>query len=159
MPRLSLFGTVLAGMTAVSGAALACEIHAPAVKSATPAAVIRHLPTIGSGAFAPFVPPVLADLFEGGSLDGLRVAWDSESGSWGVMPADPVQAAVFGTRLPSDHSLMVTRADGTGLLLTGPEGTEYLLAQRGPGGRWLTRCLPHGLLSAPASVAETFPEK
>ncbi len=82
----------------------------------------------------------------------MRIEWDRETGTWG-MPAgglSPLGAGIFGARLPSDRAVQITRADGSVMLMLGPEGMEFLSARLGRDGRFHMSCGPD---PAPATEA------
>ena len=101
---------------------------------------------------------VLPSRFDDWSWSALRVEWDPEAAAWGLASApDVATAGVFGARLPSDRPVQITRADGTVMLLTGPEGMEFLSVHRGPDGRFHPRCgQNHDATAAPDAA---WPEK
>lgn len=92
-----------------------------------------------------------------GSGDMMRIEWDSESHSWGPAStawSSPLGAGIFGARLPSDRPVQVTRADGSVMLMLGPESMEFAFAQLGPDGRFHWSCGPESHVDPAATPLE-----
>jgi hypothetical protein len=93
------------------------------------------------------------------ATDMMRIEWDRESRTWGMPTSglSPLAVGVFGARLPSDRPLQITRADGSVMLMLGPEGMEFLTARLGADGRFHLSCGPDP--TPPADAAAPLVEK
>lgn len=148
--RLALHWVGLALLSGVSAAAAGNSVAtAPAApKIARAVAPALSLPAfdVTSETLDPLWTP-LPSRFASSSASGdmMRIEWDRESRSWGPAStawSSPLGAGIFGARLPSDRPVQVTRADGSVMLMLGPESMEFAFAQRGPDGRFHWSCGP-----------------
>jgi len=154
----------VAGVALLSSGLAAAAEKTPAAPRRTASVTIQ---TPGPSGFDVETTPVdafwtpLPSRYETGAsaFDLMRVEWDRESRTWGAASgawSGAPGAGIFGARLPSDRPVQVTRADGSVMLLLGPESMEFAFARLGPDGRFRWTCGPdtHGAAQIPAPLED-----